>query len=101
MFERAISETRPLASTEPCVVTPPAVTVCARMKPWSALTLMLAPAPVALSALKMGFSVAFAAGSCCGQSVEGDVLFGVDGLRSAALRGLEGDTVSARRGIER
>src|SRR5260221_14733928 len=36
----AVSDAERLAATEPCVVTRPAVTVCARMKPLLAVTLM-------------------------------------------------------------
>ena len=42
----AISVADPLAATEPCVATPPTVTVCARMKPLSAVTLILPVSPV-------------------------------------------------------
>ncbi|MEY9430036.1 hypothetical protein ABH975_005351 [Bradyrhizobium ottawaense] len=49
----------PWAETEPIVVAPPEVTVCARMKPVSAVTLMLPASPlmpVAVSALKVTLS---------------------------------------------
>ncbi|MGY3292807.1 hypothetical protein ACVW0I_003182 [Bradyrhizobium sp. LM6.11] len=47
MFAPAASSlAEPLAETEPCVVTPPEITVCARMKPLSAVTLMLPTSPL-------------------------------------------------------
>ena len=57
----AISLAEPLAETEPSVGTPPDITVCARMKPLSAATLMLPTSPllpVAASDLNVTFWVA-------------------------------------------
>ena len=62
MFVPATSVVESLAAIDPCVATPPTVTVCARMKPLSAVMLILPAspvAPVATSALKVTFWLAW------------------------------------------